>query len=204
MLDVSRSQPPAALDAVFFALSDRTRRGLLGRLRGVELTAGALADGFAVTRPAVSRHLRILREAQLVSERRRGRERVYTLTPEPLAGATTWLDEYRTFWAARLHELKAFIEALPDDDPALQGSAAKAIVRFPDDEARRIEIAAAAAAADLPSRPARVGPAAAAAAAALASASPSPASSAPADPPSDSPSTPSPSTSSSNPSGSPR
>lgn len=117
MLDVSRSQP-AELDAVFFALSDQTRRGLLGRLRGVELTAGALADGFHVTRPAVSRHLRILREAHLVSERRRGRERVYTLTAEPLAGATSWLDDYRAFWQARLGDLKAFVEALPDDDTA--------------------------------------------------------------------------------------
>lgn len=116
MLDVSRTGPPAELDAVFFALCDGTRRQLLGRLKGVELTAGALADGFAVTRPAVSRHLRILREAQLVSERRRGRERVYTLTPEPLAAATGWLDEYRVFWAARLHDLKSLVESLSDEE----------------------------------------------------------------------------------------
>jgi DNA-binding transcriptional ArsR family regulator len=115
MLDVSATSPPE-LDAVFFALCDQTRRGLLGRLRGVELTAGALADGFHVTRPAVSRHLRILREARLVSERRRGRERVYTLTPEPLAGATGWLDDYRAFWSARLIDLKSLIESLPDDE----------------------------------------------------------------------------------------
>ena len=115
MLDVS-APPTTQLDAVFFALCDQTRRGLLGRLRGVELTAGALADGFHVTRPAVSRHLRILREARLVSERRRGRERVYTLTPEPLAGATGWLEDYRTFWAARLGDLKSLIESLPDDE----------------------------------------------------------------------------------------
>lgn len=115
MLDVSATSSPE-LDAVFFALCDQTRRGLLGRLRGVELTAGALADGFHVTRPAVSRHLRILREARLVSERRRGRERVYTLTPEPLAEATGWLEDYRAFWSARLSDLKALIESLPDDE----------------------------------------------------------------------------------------
>jgi DNA-binding transcriptional ArsR family regulator len=115
MLDVSATSSPE-LDAVFFALCDQTRRGLLGRLRGVELTAGALADGFHVTRPAVSRHLRILREARLVSERRRGRERVYTLTPEPLAGATGWLEDYRAFWSARLSDLKSLIESLPDDE----------------------------------------------------------------------------------------
>lgn len=118
MVDVSVSRPPAELDAVFFALSDQTRRGLLGRLRGVELTAGALADGFHVTRPAVSRHLRILREAHLVREKRRGRERVYTLTAEPLAGATSWLEDYRAFWSARLADLKALIEALPEEPPS--------------------------------------------------------------------------------------
>ena len=106
----------ATLDAVFFALSDPTRRGLLDRLRGTEETAGALADGFDVTRPAVSRHLRILREAQLVEERRRGRERVYTLTPAKLAIATQWLDEYRVFWSARLRDLKDLVESLPDED----------------------------------------------------------------------------------------
>lgn len=104
----------AILDAVFFALSDATRRGLLDRLRGVEETAGALAAGFAVTRPAVSRHLRILREAGLVEEQRRGRERVYTLSAEQLAVATRWLDEYRVFWAARLRDLKDLVESLPD------------------------------------------------------------------------------------------
>lgn len=107
--------PAATLDAVFFALSDATRRGLLDRLRGVEASAGALAAGFDVTRPAVSRHLRILREADLVEERRRGRERVYTLTPAKLAIATQWLDAYRVFWAARLRDLKQLVEALPDD-----------------------------------------------------------------------------------------
>src|SRR5688572_30687041 len=106
----------AALDAVFFALSDATRRGLLERLRGVEQTAGALAAGFEITRPAVSRHLRILREAELVEEHRRGRERVYALTPARLAAATEWLDGYRVFWAARLRDLKDLVESLPDED----------------------------------------------------------------------------------------
>ncbi|MDC0721794.1 ArsR/SmtB family transcription factor [Nannocystis bainbridge] len=117
MLGTTTPAPDAAtLDAVFFALSDGTRRGLLEQLRGAEETAGALARGFAVTRPAVSRHLRILREAALVVERRRGRERVYALQPERLATATAWLETYRVFWAARLHDLKSFVESLPDDD----------------------------------------------------------------------------------------
>ncbi|MDC0666652.1 ArsR/SmtB family transcription factor [Nannocystis radixulma] len=111
------STSAATLDAVFFALSDNTRRGLLERLRGVEENAGTLARGFAVTRPAVSRHLRILREAELVVEHKRGRERVYTLAPERLAVATEWLDTYRVFWSARLRDLKTLVESLPPDDP---------------------------------------------------------------------------------------
>lgn len=114
-----RAPSPATLDAVFFALSDGTRRALLHRLRGTEITAGALADGFSVTRPAVSRHLRILREASLVREARRGRERVYSLTAGPLAAADGWLASYRVFWPARLHDLKRFVESMPDDDADL-------------------------------------------------------------------------------------
>ena len=116
----------ATLDAVFFALSDGTRRGLLARLRGIEQTAGALARGFHVTRPAVSRHLRILREAELVEEHRRGRERVYTLAPARLAAATEWLDEYRVFWTARLRDLKDLIESLPDEPAPAPAAAAPA------------------------------------------------------------------------------
>lgn len=116
MKQPSKTASQATLDAVFFALSDATRRALLDRLRGVEETAGSLATGFHVTRPAVSRHLRILREAELVTERRRGRERVYTLTPDRLAAATHWLDEYRVFWSARLRDLKDLVESLPDDE----------------------------------------------------------------------------------------
>ena len=106
----------ANLDAVFFALSDATRRQLLQRLLGDDLTAGALADGFHVTRPAISRHLRVLRAADLVREERRGRERVYTLVPQRLQIIGEWLESYRVFWPARLHELKDLIEAMPDDD----------------------------------------------------------------------------------------
>lgn len=104
----------STLDAVFFALADRTRRALLTRLRDTEDTAGNLAEGFQVTRPAVSRHLRVLRQAALVTERRRGRERVYGLAPRQLQVVTDWLDDYRVFWSARLHDLKTLVESLPD------------------------------------------------------------------------------------------
>ncbi|WP_224369531.1 ArsR/SmtB family transcription factor [Hyalangium versicolor] len=105
------------LDAVFFALSDATRRSLLARLLEDDCTAGALAEGFEMSRPAVSRHLRVLREAALVREERRGRERVYTLLPQRLQIIGAWLDAYRVFWPARLHDLKDFVESLPDEPP---------------------------------------------------------------------------------------
>ncbi len=103
------------LDSVFFALSDRTRRALLARLLESDATAGTLAAGFDVSRPAVSQHLRVLRSAQLVVEARRGRERVYTLVPRKLEIIRHWLDAYRVFWPARLHDLKDFVESMPDE-----------------------------------------------------------------------------------------
>ena len=107
----------ASLDSVFFALSDATRRGLLARLLESDATAGVLAAGFDVSRPAVSQHLRVLRAAELVVEERRGRERVYTLQPQKLQIIGEWLDAYRVFWPARLHDLKDFVESMPDEPP---------------------------------------------------------------------------------------
>ena len=74
-----------------------------------------------MSRPAVSQHLRVLREAGLVRERREGRHRLYRLDPAPLAELDRWLASYRTFWAARLFDLKRVAEAAAsesrDDDP---------------------------------------------------------------------------------------
>ena len=105
------------LDSVFFALSDGTRRGLLARLLQSDATAGTLALGFDISRPAVSQHLKVLRSAELVVEERRGRERVYTLMPRKLRIIERWLDAYRVFWPARLHDLKDFVESMPDEPP---------------------------------------------------------------------------------------
>ncbi|MCP3166814.1 ArsR/SmtB family transcription factor [Myxococcus qinghaiensis] len=120
------SGPSSTLDAVFFALADSTRRALLARLRGSEATAGSLATGFAMTRPAVSRHLRVLRQAEMVREERRGRERVYTLEPRRLQLISDWLEDYRVFWPARLHDLKDFVESMPDDPVPPQDPAPRA------------------------------------------------------------------------------
>ena len=89
------------------AVADPIRRRVLELVRDDELPAGAIAEQFPVSRPAVSRHLRVLREAGLVDERRVGRLRLYRANPEPLAELRRWLDDY---WADRLGALKALAE----------------------------------------------------------------------------------------------
>lgn len=97
----------------FECVADPTRRRILDLLRAADRPAGEIADAFPVSRPAISRHLRVLRQAGLVHERRDGRRRVYRLDPAPLAEVDRWLDGYRTFWAARLMDLKEHIEGRP-------------------------------------------------------------------------------------------
>jgi DNA-binding transcriptional ArsR family regulator len=87
------------------ALADPTRRELLALLAGGEVAAGALADRFPVSRPAISRHLRVLREAGLVTTRTDGRRRLYALDPRPLRKLDEWLEPYRDLWAQRLDAL---------------------------------------------------------------------------------------------------
>lgn len=97
-------------EAAFGALADPTRRAVLDMLRGGSLPAGQIARAFPVSRPAISKHLRLLRRARLVKERREGRHRVYELNPGPLKTVDTWLSEYRVFWEKSLASLRAFVE----------------------------------------------------------------------------------------------
>jgi DNA-binding transcriptional ArsR family regulator len=76
-----------------------------------ERTVGEIAERFAVSRPAVSKHLRVLRGARLVRARREGRQRVCALDPEPLRAVDAWLDGYRREWTARLTRLKRHVES---------------------------------------------------------------------------------------------
>ena len=87
------------------ALADPTRRTIVELLAERERTAGELAGSFSTSRPAVSRHLRVLREHGLVQARAHGRERLYSLEPEPLAELDEWLSRYRSFWTTRLDAL---------------------------------------------------------------------------------------------------
>ena len=94
------------------AIADPIRRRVLELVRDAEVPAGELAAHFDVSRPAVSRHLRVLREAGLVRERRAGRLRLYRADPEPLAELRDWLERY---WDERLDALKALAEESADD-----------------------------------------------------------------------------------------
>ena len=98
-------------EVTFQALADPTRRAVLDLLRRGSQPAGQIASAFPVSRPAISKHLRLLRRAHLVREHREGRHRVYQLNPEPLRAVDSWIEQYRVFWTNSLNNLKAFVEA---------------------------------------------------------------------------------------------
>lgn len=98
-------------EATFSALADPTRRAVLDLLRRGSQPAGRIAQAFPVSRPAISKHLALLRRAHLVEEHRQGRHRVYQLNPVPLKAVDSWLEQYRTFWQSNLASLKTFVEA---------------------------------------------------------------------------------------------
>lgn len=94
----------------FTALADPTRRRIIERLTAGECSAGELGEGFAISQPAVSRHLRVLRGAGLVAARAEAQHRIYRLRPETLREVDDWLARYRKFWDERLDALQAFVE----------------------------------------------------------------------------------------------
>lgn len=104
-------QDPRIQEATFQALADPTRRAVLDLLRRGSQPAGQIASAFPVSRPAISKHLRLLRRAHLVREHREGRNRIYDLNPEPLRAVDSWIEQYRVFWAASLNNLKNFVES---------------------------------------------------------------------------------------------
>jgi DNA-binding transcriptional ArsR family regulator len=111
MRDRSVTHSSSRNEATFQALADPTRRAVLDLLRAGSQPAGQIAGAFPVSRPAISKHLRLLRRAHLVREHREGRNRVYELNPEPLRAVDSWIEQYRVFWTASLNNLKAFVEA---------------------------------------------------------------------------------------------
>jgi len=97
-------------EATFSALADPTRRAVLDLLRQGSQPAGRIAQAFPLSRPAISKHLRLLRRAHLVEEHREGRHRLYQLNPAPLKAVDSWLEHYRAFWRGNLTSLKDFVE----------------------------------------------------------------------------------------------
>ena len=107
----NRSVTYYSSEATFSALADPTRRAVLDLLRKGSQPAGQIALAFPVSRPAISKHLRLLRRAHLVREKREGRHRVYQLNAQPLRAVDSWLGQYRVFWQASLANLKTLVEA---------------------------------------------------------------------------------------------
>ena len=96
---------------VYHAVADPTRRAILDRLRDGGLAVNEIASRFEVSRPAISKHLRVLHQAHLVLEAREGRNRIYRLNPEPLRELDRWLEHYRRFWTLNLMSLKKHVES---------------------------------------------------------------------------------------------
>lgn len=112
-----RGGRPAAGRGVYDAIADPTRRAILDHLAAGPRAAGEVALGFAVSRPAISKHLRALEDAGLVRVTKTGRKRLYALDPGPLAEVDRWLTRYRTMWAARLVAIKRHVESGRQEAP---------------------------------------------------------------------------------------
>ncbi len=100
------------LDATFTALADPTRRAILARLARGEASVAELAAPFALSQPAVSKHLKVLERAGLVSAGRDAQRRPRRIEAEPLAKATAWLERYRSLWEGNFQRLDALLGEL--------------------------------------------------------------------------------------------
>lgn len=102
----------ARLDATFAALANPTRRAILARLAEGEASVTELAKPFRMTQPAVSKHLKVLERAGLISRGRDAQRRLSRIEAEPLAEATQWLENYRRFWDDSFRELDGLLEEM--------------------------------------------------------------------------------------------
>ena len=100
------------LDTTFAALAHPTRRAILARLASGEASVTELAEPFAMSQPAISKHLKVLERAGLVSRSRDAQRRPRRLEVQPLAEATEWLERYRRFWERRFRRLDALLDEL--------------------------------------------------------------------------------------------
>ena len=103
---------PARLDATFAALADPTRRAILARLASGDASVFELAEPFAMSQPAISKHLKVLENAGLISTGQDAQRRPRKLEAAPLAEAYEWIENYRKFWEARFDKLDALLETM--------------------------------------------------------------------------------------------
>src|SRR5215831_7545141 len=104
------------MTALFEVLAEAHRRSILDLLRESERSVTDLVGVLGVSQPAVSKHLRVLREAGLVTARSDAQRRLYRLRPEPLRAVDEWLEPYRALWASRLDDLERHLDAMSDQD----------------------------------------------------------------------------------------
>jgi DNA-binding transcriptional ArsR family regulator len=105
------------LDITYAALADPTRRAILARLALGEATVGEVAEPFPISGPAISRHLKVLEEAELIARTRRGQQFVLRLNPLGLKNAQDWLDYYRAFWTGAFDRLDEHLKRNPSKVP---------------------------------------------------------------------------------------
>ncbi len=104
------------LDAAFHALADPTRRAILARLSAGEATVGELAEPFDMSGPAITKHLKVLEKAGLITRGRQAQTRPCRLSPEPLRDIEAWIARYRQAWEDRFDRLDAFLQDLQSKD----------------------------------------------------------------------------------------
>jgi DNA-binding transcriptional ArsR family regulator len=112
MLSVKPERTSEELDLLFGALADATRRGIIERLATGEATVTELATPYSISLPAISRHLRVLERASIITRSRDGRWRSARLSPTSLAGAATWIAQNEQLWADRLDRLDTHLTRL--------------------------------------------------------------------------------------------
>ena len=111
-MEPSGNAQQAHLDATFAALADSTRRAILARLASGQASVSELAEPFEMTQPAISKHLKVLERAGLISRERDAQRRPSRLVARPLAEASEWLEQYRQFWGASFQRLDGLLDSM--------------------------------------------------------------------------------------------
>jgi DNA-binding transcriptional ArsR family regulator len=110
--------PSDQLNRTFAALADPTRRAILARLRSGEATVKELAEPFAISPPAVTKHLKVLQRAGLITQGREAQWRPCRIEAGPLKEAAGWIDQYRQLWSERFDRLDDYLQEMQEEGPA--------------------------------------------------------------------------------------